>query len=55
MAGQQEQQMQRKITVNDLGFPSWALSMGLVPDFPFPTVYCQLSIFVLIPRPDGLR
>lgn len=27
----------RKVTPNDLGLPPWALSRGLVPDFPFPT------------------
>lgn len=38
MPGQWEQQVQRQITFNNLGLPSWALPSqgGLVPDFPFP-------------------
>lgn len=47
MAGQQEQPMQRKATVKDPGLPSRALSMGLVPDFPFPTHLLSAVYFCL--------
>lgn len=55
MAGQQEQQMQRKITVNDLGLPSWALSMRLVPDFPFPTRLLSAVYFCLDPQAGWVK
>lgn len=57
MPGQWEQQVQRQITFNNLGLPSWALPLkaGWYLTSPFPPIYCQSSIFVLIPNPDGLR
>lgn len=49
MPGQWEQQVQRQITFNNLGLPSWALPSegGLVPDFPFPTHLLSVMYFCL--------
>lgn len=52
MPGQQEQQTQRKITLNNLGLPSRALCMGLAPDFPFPT-HLLSAVYFCLDSQDG--